>query len=52
MNLRVRDDPWRLMLAMNAAVLIGLFVTSSRANPTSPTFIFWSIIISALPSAR
>jgi hypothetical protein len=36
MNLRVRDDPWRLMLAMNAAVLIGLFVYKLTREPYVP----------------
>src|ERR1700687_1471772 len=26
MNLRVRENPWRLMLAVNVAVLIGVFL--------------------------
>src|SRR5437764_12668641 len=36
MNLRVRDDPWRLMLAINAAVLIGLFVYKLTREPYVP----------------
>ena len=44
--------PWRLMLAVNAAVMIGVFWQSSRCHPTSPTFICWSTIISASPNAR
>src|SRR5438046_10334921 len=36
MNLRVRDDPWRLMLAMNAAVLIGVFVYKLTREPYVP----------------
>src|SRR4051794_41287922 len=36
MNLRVRDDPWRLMLAINAAVLIGVFVYKLTREPYVP----------------
>src|SRR3954471_21583934 len=36
MNLRVRDDPWRLMLAINAAVLIGVFVFKLTREPYVP----------------
>src|SRR5947208_12883461 len=52
MNLRLQKNRWRLMLAVNAAVLIGVFSTRSAASRTSPIFISWSTIISALPSAR
>jgi hypothetical protein len=36
MNLRVRDDPWRLMLAVNAAVLIGVFFYKITREPYVP----------------
>src|SRR3954453_5638498 len=36
MNLRVRDDPWRLMLAINAAVLIGVFFYKLTREPYVP----------------
>ena len=53
MNLRVRENPWRLMLAVNVAVVIGVFLYKiTPPNPTFPTSICWSTIISASPSAR
>jgi hypothetical protein len=36
MNLRVRENPWRLMLAVNAAVLIGVFLTKITLPPFVP----------------
>jgi hypothetical protein len=36
MNLRVRENPWRLMLAVNAAVLIGLFLHKIALPPYVP----------------
>jgi hypothetical protein len=36
MNLRVRDNPWRLMLAVNAAVLIGVFFYKITREPYVP----------------
>src|SRR5881397_4170133 len=36
MNLRVRENPWRLMLAVNAAVLIGVFLYKIRLQPYVP----------------
>jgi hypothetical protein len=36
MNLRVRENPWRLMLAVNAAVLIGVFLTKITLPPYVP----------------
>jgi hypothetical protein len=33
MNLRVREKPWRLMLAVNAAVLIGVFLYKITREP-------------------
>ena len=36
MNLRVRDDPWRLMLAINAAILIGVFFYKITREPYVP----------------
>jgi len=36
MNLRVRENPWRLMLAVNAAVLIGVFVHKIMLPPYVP----------------
>jgi hypothetical protein len=36
MNLRVREDPWRLMLAFNAAVLVGVFLYKITLPPYVP----------------
>lgn len=36
MNLRVRESPWRLMLVVNAAVVIGLFLHKIRLPPYVP----------------
>jgi hypothetical protein len=36
MNLRVREDPWRLMLAVNAAVLVGAFLYKITLPPYVP----------------
>jgi hypothetical protein len=36
MNLRVRESPWRLMLAVNAAVLIGVFLYKITREPYVP----------------
>src|SRR6266481_4079949 len=36
MNLRVRQNPWRLMLAVNAAVLIGVFLHKITLPPFVP----------------
>jgi hypothetical protein len=36
MNLRMRDNPWRLMLAVNAAVLIGVFLYKITRAPYVP----------------
>src|SRR6195952_2908029 len=36
MNLRVRENPWRLMLAVNAAVLIGVFLYKITRVPYVP----------------
>src|SRR3982074_3065596 len=36
MNLRVREDPWRLMLAINVAVLIGVFAYKITREPYVP----------------
>jgi hypothetical protein len=36
MNLRVREDPWRLMLAVNAAVLVGVFLYKITLPPYVP----------------
>src|ERR1700681_3458030 len=36
MNLRVRETPWRLMLAVNAAVLIGVFLYKITREPYVP----------------
>src|SRR4051812_1747787 len=36
MNLRVRENPWRLMLAVNAAVLIGAFLYKITREPYVP----------------
>jgi hypothetical protein len=36
MNLRVRQNPWRLMLAVNAAVLIGVFLHKITLPPYVP----------------
>jgi hypothetical protein len=47
------EKPLRLMLAVNAAVLIGVFFYKISREPyVSYIFISWSTIISALPSAR
>src|ERR1700736_829647 len=36
MNLRVRENPWRLMLAVNVAVLIGVFLYKIGREPYVP----------------
>src|ERR1700731_3531074 len=36
MNLRVREDPWRLMLAVNVAVMIGVFLYKLAREPYVP----------------
>ena len=36
MNLHMRDNPWRLMLAVNAAVLIGVFLYKITLPPYVP----------------
>ena len=36
MNLRVRENPWRLMLAVNAAVLMGVFLYKIAREPYVP----------------
>src|SRR5664280_1479013 len=36
MNLRMRENPWRLMLAVNAAVLIGVFLYKITLPPYVP----------------
>ena len=36
LNLRVRENPWRLMLAVNVAVLIGVFVYKLTREPYVP----------------
>jgi hypothetical protein len=36
MNLRVRENPWRLMLAVNVAVLIGVFFYKITREPYVP----------------
>src|SRR6202047_5608937 len=36
MNLRVREDPWRLMLAVNAAVFAGVFLHKITLPPYVP----------------
>jgi len=36
MNLRMRDNPWRLMLAVNVAVLIGVFLYKIIHEPYVP----------------
>jgi hypothetical protein len=36
MNLRVRENPWRLMLAVNVAVLIGVFLYKITREPYVP----------------
>ncbi|MGZ5877459.1 MAG: hypothetical protein ACXWKP_35945 [Bradyrhizobium sp.] len=36
MNLRVRENPWRLMLAVNVAVLIGVFLHKITREPYVP----------------
>src|ERR1700694_448885 len=36
MNLRVRENPWRLMLAVNAAVSIGVFLYKITSEPYVP----------------
>ncbi len=52
MTLRVWQNPWRLMLAVNAAVLIGVFLHKIALPPYVPISICWSTIISASPNAR
>src|ERR1700687_1814518 len=36
MNLRVRENPWRLMLAVNVAVLLGVFLYKLTLEPDVP----------------
>jgi hypothetical protein len=36
MNLRVRENPWRLMLAVNVAVLVGVFLYKITREPYVP----------------
>ena len=36
MNLRVRENPWRLMLAGNVAVVIGVFLYKITREPYVP----------------
>ena len=36
MNLRMRENPWRLMLAVNAAVLVGVFLHKIMLQPYVP----------------
>src|ERR1700693_3534061 len=36
MNLRVRENPWRLMLAVNGAALIGVFLYKITREPYVP----------------
>jgi hypothetical protein len=36
MNLRVRENPWRLMLAVNVAIVIGVFVYKIGREPYVP----------------
>jgi len=36
MNLQIRENPWRLMLAVNAAVLIGVFLYKITLPPYVP----------------
>jgi hypothetical protein len=36
MNLRMRENPWRLMLAVNVAVLLGVFLYKIRLPPYVP----------------
>src|ERR1700678_1668823 len=36
MNLRVRENPWRLMLAVNVAVVIGVFLYKLTREPYVP----------------
>jgi hypothetical protein len=36
MNLRVRENPWRLMLAVNVAVMIGVFLYKLTREPYVP----------------
>jgi hypothetical protein len=36
MNLRIRENPWRLMLAVNAAVVIGVFLYKITLPPYVP----------------
>src|SRR6202035_5365984 len=36
MNLRMRENPWRLMLAINVAVVVGVFLYKIRLPPYVP----------------
>jgi hypothetical protein len=36
MNLRMRENPWRLMLAVNAAVIVGVFFYKTAREPYVP----------------
>jgi hypothetical protein len=52
MNLRVWENPWRLMLAVNVAVFFGVFLHKITLPPFVPYIHLWSTIISASPSAH
>ena len=53
MNLRAfREHPWRLMIAVNAAVALGVLLHKITLPPFVPYIHLWWIIISASPSAR
>ena len=53
MNLRVWENPWRLMLAVNAAVLVGvvLFATIPVAAPISIAAALLTIFLTSLAIA-
>src|ERR1700686_81637 len=36
MNLRMRENPWRLMLAVNVAIVIGVFLYKIGREPYVP----------------
>ena len=52
MILRMRENPWRLMLAVNVAVLIGVFCYKITREPYVPYIHLLVDYHSASPSAR
>ena len=52
MNLRVRENPWRLMLAGNVAVVIGVFLYKITREPYVPYIHLLVDYHFGLPSGR